>query len=191
MKLRIMWEGGGWESDEFETSAEWYGREHDSLVAARSAAGAPPLEDFELVGGTQELRALAVALRTQWWHGAGAPDWVPEDTFAALHEGYRNDTDAVLMLHLMDNECPDDWEELERQLRNEDHDEGVVYDCRKSEDSLLVAQCEAMRWRYHTLPEAILQAVNWPEVVRVEGSLGTYSFGDNHYAVDSQYNPNY
>lgn len=143
MRLRVTWEGGGWESDHFEPSDSWLEEESAELVAALEAAG-DPIVSVELGGGD--------ALVTRAWNsvleGAGYdPDgeWTAEHADPLLRFAYYLYRSTGCELSVMDfaamsfnedldcdpGELPDRLQEI---VERSDPEYGTVYIAVENED---------------------------------------------------------
>lgn len=142
MRLRVTWEGGGWESDHFETGNDWIEKESAELATALEVAD-NPIVNVELVGGD--------ALVTRAWssvleHGGYDPgeEWVAEYTGPLLRIAYYLYRSTGYELSVMDYAALYDEdlsgglddlpERLQEIVDRSDPEYGTVYVAAENED---------------------------------------------------------
>lgn len=141
MRLRVTWEGGGWESDHFETSVKWLEKESADLDQALS--GASEGVNVELVGGD--------ALVTRAWNNIltyvgyePADPWSTDQVaplFQLAHYFYRSTGEELSKMVYAASNCEDMTDELdnlpddlEQIINRDDPDYGTVYIAESHED---------------------------------------------------------
>lgn len=165
MKLRIKWEGGGWESDDFQTSEEWKDKELEDL--GTHVPGEKPLT-YTLVGGESIVREAFGLFLDE--NDFSQPGYV-EEVFGFLHWLYCEDTAIqVIAVAVMLNESFSDADDVINFVTNEDLDSGNVYICAVAEDRL-VAYERMVREAMWLAPTDMLNAVDYEKLATRNGAV--------------------
>lgn len=132
MKIRITWEGGGWESEEF---SDYKGGIDHELEELDDILPTDLDLNFEYIGGDILFRRAM----DKWLEIRGGTEGIDEDAakycFEAAWFFYGlADPDKCTAYHYMWEDYEDDLDQVRHAVDNDDSDAGAIYVAASSED---------------------------------------------------------
>jgi hypothetical protein len=141
MRLRVNWEGGGWESDHFEKEQDWLDKERAELETALAEAEEPHVTVALVAGDAVIYRSWEVTLKEAGFDLAGT--WDASQSLELLeyaHGLYNTSEERLCLFHAAAKDEPLNgdldglYSELETHADNEEFDCGSVYIVASHED---------------------------------------------------------